>query len=178
VQAPSPREDVLAAARAEAETIVAEARVRGHEEGLAAGLAEASAQLEPARSALLAAAASLEAAAADVVEAGERRAVELALLLAEKILHTALDVDPELVASVARGALRRVSAAERIVLEVNPEDVGLTTAALGDAGRLDVVGDRRIPRGGCVVRTAEGEIDARIEEQLARAADVLRESFA
>ena len=44
----------------------------------------------------------------------------------------------------------------------------------------DFVGEvqQRVPPGGCVVRTADGEIDARVETQLARATELLRESLA
>jgi flagellar biosynthesis/type III secretory pathway protein FliH len=121
----------------------------------------------------------------EIVPLVEQRAVELALVLAEKILATSLALDPSLVGSIATGALRRIVSRDRIELDVNPEDVGLVTAALAsDANelsssrRIDVIAERRVPRGGCVVRTVDGEIDARIEKQLERAAGILRESIA
>jgi len=40
-------------------------------------------------------------------------------------------------------------------------------------GELSVREERRIERGGCVVRTRAGEIDAQISAQLERAAKVL-----
>lgn len=117
---------------------------------------------------------------ADVVPAAERRAIELALTLAEKIVTKALDAEPELVSAVVSGAIRRAIHAGPLVLEVNPADVELVKASLDDIERtlgglprLDLVGERRVARGGCVVRTSEGEIDARIETQLDRAANVL-----
>jgi flagellar assembly protein FliH len=179
------RELMLAAARAEAGTIAAEARTSGHEEGFAAGMAEAQTQLEPARAALVEACTALERMAGELVPAIEARAVELAVALAEKILHTALDADPALVCSVVNGALRRVVSRERIVLAVCPEDVDLITAALvhdetnrSALRQIEIVGERRVPRGGCIVRTVEGEIDARVEQQLERAAALLRDATA
>jgi flagellar biosynthesis/type III secretory pathway protein FliH len=185
VQSTAPREALVAAARAEADSITEEARARGREEGLAAGMTEAQAQLEPVRDALIEAHAAVERVVDEIVPHVERRAVELALALAEKILGTALDVDPSLVASVAAGALRRVLSHDRIELDVNPEDVELVRAALasdknelsGSRG-VNVIGERRVRRGGCVVRTIDGEIDARVEKQLERAAALLRETAA
>ncbi|HZQ82073.1 MAG TPA: FliH/SctL family protein [Gaiellaceae bacterium] len=154
----------------------------GHEEGLAAGLAEVRAQLEPARTALLAAAAALERTVEEIVPQAERRAVELALALAEKVLATSLDADPELIVRVVTGALRRAVHHGPVAIAVNPADVELVRSSLaevagelGSLPQLDVVGERRIARGGCVVRTKEGEIDARLDTQLARAAEILRE---
>ena len=169
-------EQARAAAEAAAEAAAATAR----EEGYAAGFAEAHAQLEPARSALLEATATLERTVADVVPAAERRAIELALVLAEKIITKAVEADPELVSSVVSGALRRAIHHGPLVLEVNPADVELVKASLDDIERtlgglpqIDLVGERRVARGGCVVKTADGEIDARLETQLERAANVL-----
>ncbi|MCW2977713.1 MAG: Flagellar assembly protein FliH/Type secretion system HrpE [Actinomycetia bacterium] len=185
VQSTVPREDLVAAARAEADAITEAARVRGHEEGYAAGMAEAQVRLDPVRDALIEARAGIERMADEIVPLVEHRAVELALVLAEKILATSLALDPSLVGSIATGALRRIVARDRIELDVNPEDVELVTAALAsDANelsssrRIDVIAERRVRRGGCVVRTVDGEIDARIEKQLERAAAILRESIA
>jgi flagellar biosynthesis/type III secretory pathway protein FliH len=185
VQSTPPREELVAAARAEADAITEQARVRGREEGFAAGMAEAQVQLEPVRDALIEARAGIERMADEIVPLVEQRAVELALVLAEKILATSLALDPSLVGSIATGALRRIVSRDRIELDVNPEDVELVTAALAsDANelsssrRIDVIAERRVPRGGCVVRTVDGEIDARIEKQLERAAGILRESIA
>ena len=174
---PSP-EDTRAAIEAEARA----AAERARDEGFAAGRVEALVALEPARSALREAAAALERRVEELAPEAERRAVELAVALAEKILTTAIEAEPELVASVVTGALRRALHHGPLVLEVNPADVELVRASLDGIGaelgglpRLDLVGERRIPRGGCVVDTSEGQIDARLETQLARGAAVLRE---
>ncbi len=42
-------------------------------------------------------------------------------------------------------------------------------------GELSVRADRRVERGGCVLSTAAGEIDAEISAQLERAAKVVAE---
>jgi flagellar biosynthesis/type III secretory pathway protein FliH len=166
---------------AEEADAVAEAERRGHEEGLAAGRALAEAELEPLRAALVSAAAALGVARDEVVAVAEGRSIELAVMLAQKILATALEVEPRQLVTVVEGALRRLVDADEVVLEVNPADVALLEAEIGlldpSAGgpkSIVVSGERRVGRGGCVVRTREGEIDARLETQLERAAEVLR----
>jgi flagellar assembly protein FliH len=185
VQAATPRADLIAAAQAEADAVTEEARVRGHEEGFAAGMSDAHVRFEPVRAALTEACAAIERRSEDIVPLVEQRAIELALMLAEKILATALDLDPSLVGSLATGALRRVVSHDRIELDVNPEDVDLVRATLANdknelsaSRRIDVISERRVKRGGCIVRTVDGEIDARVEQQLERAASLLREAVA
>ncbi|HEY4347363.1 MAG TPA: FliH/SctL family protein [Gaiellaceae bacterium] len=163
---------------------VAEAERRGHDEGLAAGRALAEAELEPLRAALVAATSALGGARNEAIGVVEARAVELGVMLAGKILATALEVDPHQVLTVVEGALRHLVDKDEVVLEVNPADVTLLQteierldASSGGPRSIAVVGERRVSRGGCIVRTREGEIDARIETQLERAAELLHKSL-
>jgi flagellar biosynthesis/type III secretory pathway protein FliH len=172
--------EILAGAEMRAAEIAAEAAARGREEGIAA----AHELLAPARDALVAGAGELTALRAALAAQAERRAVELGVAIARKVLGAALGADPALVKEVVLGALRSTTERERLVVEVNPEDVELVRASVADAaaqlgvGRLEVVAERRVARGGCVVRMEDGEIDATIAEQLARAEEVLMEAFA
>jgi flagellar assembly protein FliH len=160
-----------------------ETRRRAREEGLAEGLAEARALVEPALEAVAEAERQIRAREEDFLRAAERSAVELALAIAEKIVGGTVSARPETVLDVVGGALLRTAARHRLVIEVNPEDLELVAesaeglaARLGGVQRLDVVAERRIERGGCIVRTEEGEIDARIGAQLERLAELVTEA--
>ena len=175
--------ELLAQAEANAAAIEAEAAERGQAAGYAAGLAAATAELEPARAALAAALDGVEAQRDELLRSAEVRSVDRALALAEKILGAALGADPSLVREVVAGALRRSTERDRLVVELHPEDLELIGAGEDLARtlgiqRLELVGERRVGRGGCIVRTSVGEIDGRIAEQLARAEEILREAFA
>jgi flagellar assembly protein FliH len=173
-------ESPLAAAQAEAGTIRAAARAEGHADGLEAGLAEGRAQLAAARSALEGAHAELVALRAATAEAVERDAVELAVRLAEKIVAGTLEVEPERVLDVVRGALRRLAERRRVTVLVHPDDLELVRGAaasfageLGGIEHCEVQAERRLARGGAVVRTDEGQVDASVETQLARARELV-----
>jgi flagellar assembly protein FliH len=171
---PRPVEERLAAAEAEHEAELAAARAEGHEAGLAAGRAEVSA----AARALASAAARLDEASAAVAADAEPLAVELALRIAEKVLGGELEARPELVTDVVRGALRRLTEPLPAALLVNPQDAELVRASIADfsvehGAELSVREERRVERGGCVVRTQAGEVDAQITAQLERAAKVV-----
>ena len=189
--APAPPAPSPAAGRAEAETLVARARAdaelirqqaeaRGREEGFRAGMAAAADQIAPARAALEAAAAEVDRLRGDAVASVEREAVELAFEVAEKVLAGALTVEPERVLEVVAGALRGMVDRERVVVEVHPDDLDIVrpaaaavAASLGGVERLEVQAERRVERGGAVVRTALGEVDARVATKLARAREVV-----
>lgn len=172
----------LSRAFAELEAARAETLARAREEGYAAGLAEARAAIEPAVGALAAALSGLESAVATFCALAEQRAVELALQLAEKVIGESLAHDPSLVLASVTGALRAAAERDHLVVEVNPDDLALVREAAGElearvggVRRLEIVPERRVPRGGCIVRTREGEVDARIAEKLALARELVAE---
>jgi flagellar assembly protein FliH len=163
--------------------IAAEAERRGFQDGLARGMAEARARAEDALQAVAAA----EQAVASVRDAylaeAEGAAVELAFRIAEKVIGAAVASDPTVVLEVVSGALLRTTDRDHLVLEVNPRDFELVrdaaselAARLGGIRRMEVVSERRVEPGGCVVRTVEGEIDARISAQLERVRQILAEA--
>src|SRR3954447_22746780 len=165
---------LVAAAEAEADRIRSEARSEGFSEGFAAGRADALAEMHPtiaAAAEVLSAVRSLEASHADRVEA---QAVELSVAIAEKVVAGAVEVAPARVLDVVRGALRTMVERERVTVLVNPADVELLRETLPD---LDVHEERRVTRGGAVVRTAYGEIDATLETKLGRARDAIVEEL-
>ena len=172
--------DVLSAAHADAEQIRQQAWAEGEAEGRAAGMAAVRAELEPSLQAVARAAQALDAVRDQLISELEHDAVALALRLAEQIVAGAIDVAPERVVDVAGVALRRIRDRAHVTLVVNPDDLELMSdsvtqlqSELGGIANLNVQSDRRVGRGGVLARTDEGEIDASIETQLARAREIV-----
>jgi flagellar assembly protein FliH len=175
---------LVAAAEAEADRIRGEARAAGHAEGLAAGRAEALAELAPSVSAGLEAQAAVRALEIDYAERVERAAVDLALQVAERVVAGAVAVKPERLLDVVRGALRTIIERERVTLLVHPDDLDLMRSAVGDVTgslggmeHLEVQEERRVGRGGALVRTRVGEVDARLETKLDRVRTVVEQEL-
>jgi flagellar assembly protein FliH len=172
--------DAVMAALAQAQSDAAGVRAAAREEGLREGREEALAALTPGLEALSQAAEAVQAdqfARADRLEA---HAVDLALFLAEKVIGGALAVEPELVIEAVRGALRGIVERERVTVLVHPEDLELVResmdavrASLGGIEHCEVQAERRVSRGGAVVRTPDGDVDARVETKLVRAREVV-----
>jgi flagellar biosynthesis/type III secretory pathway protein FliH len=175
-KAPDPVIAALAHAEAEAGALKDQARDEGLREGRDAALDAVT----PAVEALAAAADAVRAeqlARADQLEA---HAVDLALFLAERVLGGALAVEPERVIEAVRGALRGLVEREHITVLVHPDDLELVREAmdglrttLGGIEHCEVQAERRVSRGGAVVRTPDGDVDARVETKLQRAREVV-----
>jgi flagellar assembly protein FliH len=161
------------------------ARQEAFDEGFAAGVAQAQAQLDGPASAMAAAAEQLQAMRGDAAASVEPAAVELALRIAEQALGAWLVADRGVVVEVVRGALRRLVERDRVLILVNPDDLEIVrdhaarlVGELGGIEHCEVQAERRVRPGGAIVRTAEGEVDATLETKLARAREVLEHELA
>ena len=172
--------DVVSAAYSEAEGIRQQAWAAGEAEGRAAGIDAARAEMEPTLQALASAVGALDDLRDQAIAELERDAVNLAMQLAEQIVAGAIAVAPERVLDVAAVALRRIRDRQHVTLVVNPDDLDAVSqsvtalqAQLGGIQHLGVQSDRRVGRGGVLARTDDGEIDASLETQLARAREIV-----
>jgi flagellar assembly protein FliH len=110
----------------------------------------------------------------------ELAAVELGLGIAEKAVTAAIAVDPTRVVDVVRGALRCLVERERVTILVNPDDLELVRESvdslvrqLGGIEHAEVQEERRVHRGGAIVRSTAAEIDGRFTTKLERARELI-----
>jgi flagellar assembly protein FliH len=162
-------------AREQADQIAAQAAQEGYEVGYREGQAKAQREIADLLAFAEAAVREVSDTRARILEENETALVELAIQAAEKILQTTLDAQPERVADVLRGALRKAYVRDRLQVVCNPEDLALVEqseealqAQVGTLKNLELVGDRRVQRGGVIVRTPGGDVDATIGSQLDR----------
>jgi flagellar assembly protein FliH len=173
-------EDVLADAWGAADQIREQAHREGEAAGRQDGLAAARAEVQSVVEMMVQALAEVTQMRQELITALEQDAADLALRIAEHILAGALEVQPERIVEVARNALRRANDRRQVVLVVNPADLEILgeavqslKAELGGIEHCDVQADRRIARGGAILRTEAGEIDVTIDAQIGRAREVV-----
>ena len=105
----------------------------------------------------------------------------LSIKLAEKVIHRNIELHPEMIKDSVAAALDTVSQTSNIAIRVSPDDISVIEELKGELdyilGRFKSVKfqpDINISRGGCLVLTERGKVDARIEVQLERIArDIL-----
>ena len=108
-------------------------------------------------------------------------AIEIALQAARRVIGQELVQRPELVRESVTTLLGRVRRARSVTVRVHPDDqatLGPELAALRERSGLDGTlrfeSDAGLTRGGCVVHSDVGSLDARIETQLAALERALR----
>jgi len=102
----------------------------------------------------------------------ERDVVKLAIEVAKKIVYREIQADPEIIQALVKVALSHVAEKSAVTVHLHPTDYNFVLehrAQLVQAGESScevvLLADKGIERGGCLVETECGEIDARIEER-------------
>jgi flagellar assembly protein FliH len=102
----------------------------------------------------------------------ERDVVKLALEVAKKIVHREVHVDREIVQTLIKVALNHVAAKSPVTIRLHPADYNFVleqraaSMPSGEGERdVSLLADQSIERGGCLIETECGDVDARIEEE-------------
>jgi flagellar assembly protein FliH len=113
----------------------------------------------------------------------EGRILELAMAISRRIVGEVCEVPGVVAAHVARQALRKLGAEARVRVRVHPEDF---TALEREKGlwnargnrTIELLEDETIDRGGVMVETEAGSIDARIPRMTGKVEEALAQALA
>ncbi len=108
-------------------------------------------------------------------------AAGLALTLARKIIRDTVEVDPGFVTRTLETALFKIRDANPLTVTLHPDDANLlnNNPDLMSGLRIGtVVSDRRVERGGCLVRAGVREWDATLSRQLDYLTGIVEEALA
>lgn len=134
----------------------------------AAERAGAERAVHTARAELAALRIEAQRARIEALDAAREQTRELALLAAQHLVQAELTVKPERIAEIVEGLLARVRRAERAVVRVHPDDIAALTRWREQAqlAHVELEADDSLARGGCVVRTPIGTLDASLETRI------------
>ncbi|GAC1423369.1 MAG: hypothetical protein NVSMB5_17190 [Candidatus Velthaea sp.] len=162
-----------------ADAIAEEARASAHEEGFAQGAHGADREM----SEMLATMRNLVDMARierhKIITQAEPELVRLAMGIAERVLHQQIALDRGVVVEMARSAISRLLDRESITVRVNPSDLDRMrehredVLAIGEVKNLRIIEDQRVDRGGVIVETDGGSVDAKISTQVSEAKKIL-----
>jgi flagellar assembly protein FliH len=165
--APPTEESLLAEHRERLAALEREAFTKGYAQGERAGMEAGGKRAEAMLRRIGQTIEELGGLRQTLIHETEREMVQLALTLARRVVHREVTLDPELAAALAHVALERLGTTTPATIRLNPEDY---TVVAQDSARwggqtVTVVPDPSISRGGCLVDSAFGSVDATIERQ-------------
>ncbi|MBW7995067.1 MAG: hypothetical protein FVQ81_00560 [Candidatus Glassbacteria bacterium] len=164
----------------EAELKTAEAYERGREQGCE----EAEGAIEQRAAELASVISSLAQAREKLLDDTEQAVLEMSLAIARRFIEQSALLSDELIRNTIKDAVKMVTEKEKVVIRVNPDDLDEVRSHqddiifIGDGiGRLEVRGDKQIERGGCVIETEAGNIDARIASRFEELDKAIRQVY-
>ena len=117
----------------------------------------------------------------EIIAASEKQMVDMILMIARKVIKDEVVELKEVVLNNIREALKRIKDRDRVDIRVNFADLELTTAhkdelikMMESLRKVNIYEDSRIDRGGCIIETDVGSIDARISTQLKEIEEAIR----
>jgi flagellar biosynthesis/type III secretory pathway protein FliH len=109
----------------------------------------------------------------ELAKGWEDTILQLSVRVAEKIIGEQLKLQPETIVDIVRQVLRATRAGKHMIIQVNEADAPMVRGrvdrlkeSLGVSPEIEIVALATIPRGGCVIDSELGIIDARLETQL------------
>ena len=184
-QATDEADRILKNARSEAENLVLEARATkeeitnsaykegrdsGHEEGYKEGRAEAQRLIDRLHLMIE----KIMDKRVQILSETEQQIVNLVLLMTRKIVKVISENQRNVVMTNIVQALRKVKGRGDVLIRVNMAELALTSehskeflSAAENVKNITIVEDSSVEKGGCIIETDFGSIDARISSQLA-----------
>jgi hypothetical protein len=120
-----------------------------------------------------------------IAEQATADALEMALLIARRIIETELTTNPEALSGLIRSAIGRLGESRKIHLRLCPADAAAVDAA-GEGGplagltiaRVEVQADAKLSPGDCVVDGEHGTVDGRVSTRLEEVRRILTRALA
>lgn len=172
----SARVHALAGASRESEAQAAEAFARGKREGAE----QVEKRLGPTIQAFASAVEEISRLRESILKNSSDDMLRLVLAIAEQIIPCVVSINPEIIHHTIVKALQAAAAADSYHIKVHPDDMAvvmekkpLLMASISGLRNLTVEENPGITRGGCLVESELGQVDATIESQL----DEIREKI-
>jgi len=186
---------ILAEAKAEGEAIKHNAYQEGHgqgttegfqvghdegfQKGLAEGRVQGRAELDKALGELNELCNNIIKQRQETIQQLEPDIVQLVFNIAQKVIHDEVS-NGEAIRKLIKAVLKHASDEDKLLVKVNPgdlEDVKQYTENLTILDKFSdfrVIEDESIQRGGCIVETSYGYIDAQIDMQMEKIKEILQ----
>lgn len=149
-----------------------EAYEKGFAQGQKDGLALEERQIEEKGKQLDALFTEINDLRAKIYAEAEEELLKMSILIAKKIIGQEIETDPQIIGRTIRSAMKYLVDKNHVHILINPEDMEEVRrilpeiAELTKGGKFQVIEDHAIKRGGCVLNSGFGRINATLDDQI------------
>lgn len=158
-----------------------EAREKGYKAGREAGFKDGQAEVNRLIDRLGTIISHAVDVREEIIKSSEKQMVNIILTVVRKVIKDEISERKDVVLNNIRAALQKIKGRDRVDIRVNFADLELTTSnkdelikMLESLKKVNVYEDSRVDRGGVIITTDVGEIDARISTQLDEIEEAIR----
>ncbi len=159
---------------------------RGYQDGYQEGIEQGKEEIiEKAKNIFMRAQSIIEEAVEiklKSIEENEKELIVLAIEIAKKIIRQEVLVNPEIVRNNLYEAVKKVPVSRKLKIILNWEDLEYVKnikdtiiSEMHGVDKVEIVEDKNMEKGGCVLETSMGTIDASINAQLEKIYDIFME---
>ena len=166
-------EKIIKEAELKASEIEHEAYRRGHESGRDEGYKDGQSEVMRLIDRLATVLAKAIDVRDEIVNSSEKLMTDIILMIARKVIKDEIVERREVVINNIKESIKRIKDTARIDIRVNFADLDMTTAhkdeiikMMETLKKINIYEDSRVERGGCIIETDIGAVDARISTQL------------
>jgi len=120
-----------------------------------------------------------------IVRSSEKEILEFVVLIAEKMVRTKLEMEPELVSNIIKSAISELKEKDEVKIVINPalaEKIYAITdeikKGMGGVNNIKIIEDRTVSPDGVIVESVDTRIDARLDTQVAQITKALMAEYA
>lgn len=164
------------------ESAYKEAFELGKEEGRQAAYAEAATEIEDVIAEIKTVAEGIRSLQPSMIAANEARIISLVNAIASRIAMKAVEEDPERIRHVLQECSQGIDPEESVTIRLNPDDRSLIENLMKNNDKTwnfleaaKFVENPDIAKGGCIIETNYGTVDATLKERVDRAWSALAE---
>lgn len=152
---------------------VKEGRAAGEEEGAKKARAGFDAQVKNVQERIFSFLAEIETSKKKIYSDAHGILLKLCFELTKKVINAECGMNPDIVLSVIRKSLSYVADREKLIIRVAPKDLEIVSSKkdfwlpIGErVESIRIESDDRIEKGGCIIESNSGVVDARLGVQI------------
>lgn len=181
-QAHKQAQAILNQARSQRETIEMEAYNQGLQQGRTQGQKIAIKKIEPLFDSLHEAIEGLSHVRQQLTAIHSKHLLKIIILIAQRVIHREIHLAPDIILDTIKAAGDKLMDTDEIRLRLHPSDYeyireaeSILTKQLSGKKNIQIIEDTSIERGGALVETEFGDIDATIRSQIEYISEALLE---
>ncbi len=173
---------IIQDAKSQANEVLESARSKGEEDGWEEGFSRGEEEVNRLIARLNRILSSTIQKRNEVIEEAEAQIIDIIVAVARKVVKTITETHKNIVVEQIKQALSKLKGRAEITIRINVEDLMMTTKHKKDfiqmvegIENVKILEDNSVDKGGCIINTDFGSIDARISSQLSELEQKIKE---